>query len=131
MSARHFSPHLQGLRHALAALLLLPFLALCLLSPAAMLERGSSGALVMVLCTGDGPVEMTVDLGTGHDTGTPQTKQRCDWATAHAAVLDVAPIALPSATAAYHRAAPALAIALWRAAHDPRNLWARGPPNLV
>ena len=131
MTARHISPHLQGLRHTLATLLLMPFLALCLLSPAAMLERDASGLLVMVLCTGDGPVEMTVDLGTGHDTGTPQTKQRCDWAAAHAAVLNVAPIALPTAAVTHHRATATLANPDWRAAHDPRNLWARGPPNLV
>ena len=127
MSSSHISPFLHGLRRVAATLMLMPFLALCFISPAAMLERGASGSLVMVLCTGDGTVEMAVDLGTG----APQTKQRCDWAAAHAAVLNVAPFALPSATAAYHRAAPALAIALWRAAYDPRNLWARGPPDLV
>ena len=131
MTARHISPHLRGLRHTLATLLLMPFLALCVMSPAAMLERNASGLLVMVLCTGDGAVEMAVDLGTGNKTDAPQTKQRCDWAAAHAAVLNVAPIALPTAAVTHHRATAPLANPDWRAAHDPRNLWARGPPSLV
>ena len=131
MSSSHISPFLHGLRRVAATLMLMPFLALCFISPAAMLERGASGSLVMVLCTGDGAVEMAVDLGTGNKTDAPQTKQRCDWAAAHAAVLNVAPIALPTAAVTHHRATATLANPDWRAAHDPRNLWARGPPNLV
>ena len=120
---------LDNLTSAFTALLLLPFLALCLLSPAAMLERNTSGALVLVLCTGDGPVEMTLDLGTGTDA--PQTNKRCDWAAAHPTALDVAPFTLPVAAATFDRAAPTLANPAWYPAHDPRNLWARGPPTLV
>ena len=66
MICSHTSPFLHGLRCVAATLMLMPFLALCLLSPAAMLERNASGLLVMVLCTGDGAVEMAVDLGTGN-----------------------------------------------------------------
>ena len=127
MSSSHISPFLHGLRRVAATLMLMPFLALCFISPAAMLERGASGLLVMVLCTGDGAVEMAVDLGTG----APQTKQRCDWAAAHATVLDAASFALPTAAVTHHRATATLANPVWRAAYDPRNLWARGPPDLV
>lgn len=130
MTQACISPLFYILRRAVTALMLVPFLTLCLLSPAAMVERNASGSLVMVLCTGDGPVKMMVDLGTGTG-GAPQTKQRCDWATAHAAALNAAPFALPSAAVGHHRAAPELAAALWYLAYDPRNLWARGPPALV
>jgi hypothetical protein len=119
--------HLRHLRRFAGGAMLLPFLALCLLSPSAMLGRDSSGTLTMVLCTGDGPVEIAIAPGTG----TPQTKQRCDWATAHSSVLENAPFALPTGTLAFHRAAPALATADWHPAYDPRNLWARGPPALA
>ena len=131
MICSHTSPFLHGLRCVAATLMLMPFLALCVMSPAAMLERNASGLLVMVLCTGDGAVEMAVDLGTGNKTDAPQIKQRCDWAAAHATVLDAAPFALPTAAVTHHRATATLANPVWRAAFDPRNLWARGPPNLV
>lgn len=111
----------------MAAAMLLPFLALCLIPPTAMLDRDSSGSLVLVLCSGDGPVEMTVDLGSG----TPQTNQRCDWALAHDTVLEAPPFALPTGEVSFQRATPARAATLWHPAYDPRDLWARGPPILV
>ena len=114
----------QALRRGIATAMLVPFLALCLLSPGAMLERDATGTLTMVLCTGDGPVEMTVDLGTG----APKSKQRCDWAAAHSDVVHHAPYEISPSLLAFHGAAPARATALWHPAYDPRNLWARGPP---
>lgn len=117
----------HGLRRAFATAMLMPFLALCLISPAAMLERGASGKMVLVLCTGDGAVEMTVDLGTG----APQTKQRCDWAAAHTASVYTAPFTLPLWANPPGRATAATTTVLWHPAFDPRNLWARGPPSLV
>ena len=127
MVKARITPILQTLRRAAAVLMLLPFLALCLLSPAAMLDRDASGKMVLVLCTGDGPVEMAVDLGTGP----PQTKQRCDWAAAHTASVFSAPFALPVWASTPGRATTATATAEWHPAFDPRNLWARGPPSLV
>ncbi len=110
--------------------LVLPFLALSLLPQGFMPQRDAAGGMVLVLCTPDGPVELTVDLSTGQ----PHKKagnSPCDWSVAQAAPLmpQAASLPLPPQTTL-----PALAATetdLWRPAHDPRGIWARGPPSLT
>lgn len=107
--------------------MLLPFLALSLLSPSVMAIQGGDGGVMMVLCTGDGPVEMMVDLGTD----APKVDPTCDWANAQVSVL-AATTFTPVLRAQTYRSTQAdHATSLWHPAYDPRNLWARGPPNLA
>lgn len=100
-----------------------------------MPERNASGAMEMVLCTGDGAVVMLMDPATGEmrpKQPRQSAKPGCDWAMGQA-LADAAPLAfvlaLPQAQT--RRAARALANDLWRPAHDPRGIYARGPPALV
>ncbi|PTE15541.1 hypothetical protein [Pseudogemmobacter blasticus] len=74
-------------RQGMAWVLLVPFLLMSLISPAVMPARADDGTLTLVLCTGDGPVEMTIDLATGAPAkkapdGSPD---RCAWACAQCA----------------------------------------------
>jgi hypothetical protein len=96
---------------------------------------GATGALELVLCSVEGPVTMVVDPITGETkrkAPSDSAKPACDWATAHSSVtvLTEAPFPKPPQTLD-RQAAPAMETALWRPAHDPRGLYARGPPSLV
>jgi hypothetical protein len=73
--------------------MLLPFLALSSLPAGVMPGRGEAGQLILVLCTADGPREMTVALGGDHNEA---AHQGCPWALAHVAVV------LPEATLSLH-----------------------------
>jgi hypothetical protein len=102
----------------------LPFVVLSLLPAGLMPARAADGTMVIVLCTGDGPVEMTVDLDD-HDH--PAMSQMCDWAVHGAVALMPDLIALPRPVAI----APArhlLAVIAMGPAHDPHGIMARGPP---
>ena len=108
---------------------------LAILPHGVMPHVGAGGALELVLCSVDGPVTMVVDPITGETKRkmpSGSAKPACDWATAHGAVtiLAEAPQPIPPETLD-RRAAPAMATAVWRPAHDPRGLYARGPPALV
>ena len=74
--------------------MLLPFLALSSLPSGVMPGRSVAGSLTLVLCTADGPREMTVDLGGDHPGA---AQQGCPWALAHVALVlpDAAPTARP------------------------------------
>jgi hypothetical protein len=116
-------------------LAVLAVLGLSLLPPGVMPERAASGGMEMVLCSGDGTVTMVLDPATGAalpKQDRQSAKPGCDWAMARA-VADLAPLpfVLAQPTAEARRAAPPLANDLWRPAHDPRGLYARGPPALV
>lgn len=126
-----------ALRRLCAALRHLPVLlalaVLGLLPAGVMPAQDAAGGIVMVICSGEGPVSMTFDPATG--TVTPAkpapAKPGCDWAMAQT-IADLAlPVALPLPALGTGRAAPALAADLWRPAHDPRGLQARGPPSAI
>lgn len=112
----------------------LALLALGLLPPGVMPQQSANG-IEMVLCSGDGAVTMVLDPATGTVTPKqPETsaKPGCDWAMAQAiaALPAVAqPLTLPETIG--QRATPALATTLWLPGHDPRGIWARGPPSLI
>lgn len=120
-----------------AALMLLPALlalaVLALVPVGVMPEQDASGGIVMVICSGDGPVSMTFNPATGEVTPAKPTpaKPGCDWAMAQF-ISDLAqPVALPVPAFGTRRATPALAVDLWRPAHDPRGIQARGPPSVI
>jgi len=116
-------------------LAVLAVLGLSLLPPGVMPERRMAGGLEMVLCSGAGAVAMVLDPATGEMQPKPDrtsAKPGCDWAMAQAgADLAPMPFVLTAPMMATRRAAPPLANPLWRPAHDPRGLYARGPPALV
>ncbi|MCW1918924.1 hypothetical protein NX862_09160 [Rhodobacter sp. KR11] len=96
-----------------------------------MPAEDASGQMVMVICSGDGPMMMVLDPQTGELRQAPPstTKSGCHWASADVAVV---PVSLPVVIAAPVRAVSHVTESdLWRPAHDPRGLWARGPPRLM
>ncbi len=96
-----------------------------------MPAQDASGRMVMVICSGDGPLMMVVDPQTGElRPAPPATKTSgCHWAASDVAVMAAA---LPVVIAAQLRAVePVIETDLWRPAHDPRGIWARGPPRLM
>jgi hypothetical protein len=109
-------------------LLTLPFVILSLIPAAVMPMRGTDGTMVLVLCTGDGPVETVVTLAGGDDA--PDLQPRCDWAASTAAALlpDIAPVPRPIAFARAALPPPALT---HTSAHHPSGMLARGPPTTL
>jgi hypothetical protein len=96
---------------------------------------GETGGLELVLCSAEGPVSMIIDPVTGEarrKAPSGSAKPGCDWAVAHGlTTLQAAtPTPIPPQTHD-RRATPSLAPALWQPAHDPRGLYARGPPTLT
>jgi hypothetical protein len=130
MTVRH-APH--GLIGFLRILVLVPFLGLSLLPQGVMPGRSADGTLTLTLCTGTGTVDVVIDA----DTGVPvspahgEVSQTCDWAMGQVAALVgeadaqsgpplvLRPFDAPAETFAY------------TPAHDPRGIWARGPPSLI
>lgn len=113
-------------------LLVLPFLLMSLVAPGFMPGRASDGTMTLVICADGLPVEIVVDAVTGQ----PVQKQapedgRCDWAQAVQAVALLTQPVLPSPVRLAGRFTPVATDDLWRPAHDPRGLWARGPPATV
>lgn len=116
-------------------LAVLAVLGLSLLPPGVMPDMAADGSIEMVLCSGEGAVTMVYDPATG-ETRPKQDRQSakpgCDWAMAQdTAGLGPLPFALALPEPSTRRASPALAADLWRPAHDPRGLYARGPPLLT
>jgi hypothetical protein len=114
---------------ALARLaMVLPFALLSLLPQGFMPDRNAAGDMVLVLCTPDGPVELTLDAN-----GQPVSKVKpapCHWAEAAGVVL-TAPVVLALPGAGVGRVMAATEADLWRPAYDPLGIWARGPPALI
>jgi hypothetical protein len=119
-----------SLSRAFKALLLLPFVVMSLFAPGVMPTRGADGGMQVVLCSPDGPVNVTI----GPD-GQPQpakdhpSDDRCDWAVGRA---DLALADLPILMEPVTLGLPMGMTDLWaehRPAHDPRGIYARGPPN--
>ena len=112
------------LQRLLGVLLVLPFVVLSLLPAGLMPARAADGTMVVVLCTGDGPVEMTVDLG---HSKAPKMSQTCDWAVHGAAAVLPDLTAVPRAVS-FGPAMPVQTVAAMGPAHDPHGIMARGPP---
>lgn len=95
--------------------------------------QDSDGRTVLVLCTGDGPMLMTLDPATGTFRKAPPAapKAACDWAMAQVGVTLAPAVVLPLPPQSAIRASHALASLDFRPAHDPRGLYARGPPFLI
>jgi len=115
----------------LSLALILPLVLSALFPVGLMPTQGRDGQMVMVLCSGNGPMLMVLDPATGELRQAPATRRQtaCDWATAQALSDLATPVALPALPAKVRRAGPAFAANLWRPAHDPRGIWARGPPS--
>ena len=112
--------------------MVLPFLALSLIARGVMPDLGTEGQLVLVLCTADGPMEMTISSATGQQAPSGQGDDpRCHWAQADMslALLSTPELALLKSGAA--RVTPATQTTRWRPAYDPRGLWARAPPQIL
>jgi hypothetical protein len=109
-----------------ACVLLLPFMMLTLLPAQVMPTRGSDGMMTLVLCTGDGPMEVTVDSGQS----APKVSQKCQWA-AHANTALLATFDLPLRPMIHIRASTTHAAPVVGATHDPHGIMARGPPATI
>jgi hypothetical protein len=108
-------------------LMLLPFVLLSLVGQGVMPQRTAQG-ITLVLCSVDGLVEVTLDPATGAPVpGTPDP--HCDWSTAQVLALTALPATFaPPVT--LRPVEPARETPVHRPAHDPRGLFARGPPAL-
>lgn len=139
MACQHVLARVTGL------VLVLPFLLLAGIAPGYMPVRGADGVITMVICADGMPVEVAVDAATGepvavgqggHDglpDSTPKAPEdgRCAWAQLAVAVQpESLPVILPPRRLAV-AFTPVAPDDLWRPAHDPRGLWARGPPAFV
>jgi hypothetical protein len=79
----------KGLFQLIPAAMLAMMLVTSLLPQGWMPQRGADDRLTLVLCTTDGPQEISVAL-SDNDAGEPtshQTKDRCLWALAQAAAI--------------------------------------------
>lgn len=109
--------------------MLLPFVALSLVSAQLMPGRAADGTLTLVRCTGEGEQTLVIDAATGEPVAAEA--DRCAWATAQvaAALPDVpaGPVVARIARAV-PSAAPA-ALPILDAVPAPRS--ARGPLSLA
>lgn len=125
-----------GLTRLASLLLVGPFLLLSLVAPGYMPVQTADGGITLVICSGAGPVTVTINPETGepvaHD-GPQDGPQdgRCAWAQmALAGAGPQPPQPAPPLTLAW-AIIPAAPDDLWRPAFDPRGLFARGPPATV
>ena len=120
----HFA--IKGFFHALDQILVLLF-SLFLLLFLGLIGQGAQIKAAFCMAIND-PITGETKRKAPSDSAKPA----CDWATAHSSgtVLTEAPFPKPPQTLD-RQAAPAMETALWRPAHDPRGLYARGPPSLV
>ena len=118
---------------ALRLAVVVPLLALGLFPTGVMPGQDQDGTVVLVLCSGNGPMLMVLDPATGTFQKAPPSapKTACDWAMAQVGVTLPPAIALPLPPTTKVRASFALASLDFRPAHDPRGLYARGPPLLI
>jgi hypothetical protein len=117
------------LRVVAQAMMLLPFVILSLFAPGVMPTRGADGTMQVVLCSPEGPVHVTIGPdGVPVPAKDQPRDDRWDWAMNHVelALLTMPDLPLPSQIDLSMVQAD-----LWadhRPAHDPRGLYARGPP---
>ncbi|GHC56435.1 DUF2946 family protein [Neogemmobacter tilapiae] len=125
-------PSISGiapLRLVAQMLMLLPFVILSLFAPGVMPTRGADGTMQVVLCSPEGPVHVTIGPdGTPIPTQDQPRDDRCDWAVNH---VDLALLTTPALPTPLEISLAMPQADLWadhRPAHDPRGLYARGPP---
>lgn len=108
----------------------LPLVLAALFPVGVMPGQDQDGQTVMVLCSGDGPMLMVLDPITGEFRKAPASsaKSSCHWAHGPALADLALPQPVPVPILLTRRAALPLAAALWMPAHDPRGIFARGPP---
>lgn len=96
-----------------------------------MPAQAADGQVVMVICAGDGPMILVLDpeTGTFHPAPSGTMTSDCSWAVQGLALLPEP--GLPPRALRVTALAPVIEADLWRPAHDPRGIWARGPPRLV
>ncbi len=112
--------------------LLAPFLLLSLIHPSVMPARAADGTLTMVLCSVDGPDEVTIDLATGEvvDKAPSDGSDHCDWACGQMAGVVVTRPEAPPRAIRVTRMAPPPAAALLRIAAATGLPPATGPPSV-
>lgn len=124
-------------QHRLARLigfvLVLPFVLLAVIAPGYMPVRGADGAITMVICADGMAVEVAIDPATGEPVPHEAAPEdgRCAWAQLALAAHPVSEPDLAPPLRLVVADPPAAPDDLWRPAHDPRGLWARGPPAFV
>lgn len=128
--------HRAKARNVAGWVLLLPFLLLSLIPPGVMPDRAADGTMLLVLCTGDGPVEMLVDLATGEPVGkTPDgsddKSNHCAWACGQMTMAGLSAPALPLAGQSPRRADAPPPLLLLALAHATGLPPATGPPITV
>ena len=122
-----------GLRALALWVLFAPFLVLSFVSSAVMPMQAADGTMMLVLCTGDGPVEMQIDLATGEPVqkSPSDVSDRCDWACGQLAVADLMRPEAPAPTVVLLSALPAAPVDLILPAARVTRPQARGPPTFV
>jgi hypothetical protein len=111
-------------------MLLMPFVLASLLGDGVM-PRQTADGLTLVLCTVEGPVEVTLDPATGAPVVPAQdgAGNGCDWTCAQGGLPPPGAARIP-APLVLCPAEPLRDVLAFAPAHDPRGLFARGPPTL-
>lgn len=128
-------PTFDATQSAARLMAVVALLGLAILPQGVMPHVGADGGLELVLCSSEGPVSMIIDPATGEARRkgpAESAKPACDWAIAHSFSVLLADTPAPSPPETLDkRATVALATSVWRPAHDPRGIYARGPPSLT
>lgn len=109
-----------------------PFFLLSAVTNGLMPQQTSSGVTV-VICTGEGPLELGIDPKTGDPAGDQSTKSHkaCDWAgfnlVAHLSAAPLAPVVTTPAPSTAARILPSI-LAVGRATGLPPST---GPPAII
>jgi len=122
------------LRRLTCWLAVLPFLFFALMQPGTMLSRDAMGKVTVVLCSGDGPVDMVVAADGSlvpADQAPHGDSHACDWSLHGQPLLEGAAAGAPQPLAVADR------LALWPAPSPPPHgsalpvPSARGPPAFI
>jgi hypothetical protein len=109
----------------------LALFALSLFASGTMAGRGADGLLTVELCVDGATMLVTLDA-SGKPVSPKTAEMACPWAVAHLAVA-LPPLSrweMPGLQLAA-LGPGALPAAVFRPAHDPHGIWARGPPHLI
>lgn len=110
---------------------LAPFLLVSLIHPSVMPARAADGTLTMVLCSVDGPAEVTIDLATGEpvEKAPSDSPDHCDWACGQMTGACLSRPALAPRASAVTRAEPPPQAVLLQVAAATGLPPATGPPS--
>jgi hypothetical protein len=114
--------------------LILPLLLLAVSLPQGVMPaQAQGGQIVMVLCSGDGPMQMLYDPQTGDLRELPPAKKLsgCDWAATQPGFALAPAFAVPLLLALVRPAEHGLQIPRFRPVFAPLGQRARGPPALI